>query len=245
MRGQSYLDLHAVSIHAPARGRQRRPNLSQQPQSFNPRPRAGATDEGGHANTHGQFQSTPPRGGDLNACFALGHVMVSIHAPARGRPRLPPAEAVHFCFNPRPRAGATHFVGPAHVHHRFQSTPPRGGDFSQANGNPLYLVSIHAPARGRPRRAPFHRHRLAVSIHAPARGRLSSPIFLFILYRFQSTPPRGGDHFVNGRLHLREVSIHAPARGRPRRKAGPPQVKSFNPRPRAGATHNITEHCHA
>jgi len=204
-----------VSIHAPARGRPPRFCWRGPPRSFNPRPRAGATARNNteirmtivsiHAPARGR-RSYPGAGGAVDC--------VSIHAPARGRPRFLACGADEFCFNPRPRAGATPHTMRRASHVAFQSTPPRGGDqqrdFLMRKGK----VSIHAPARGR----------------HPFRSVKSWALV------FQSTPPRGGDQgrMRTGRMRLgfnprpragatdkgREqvaqwlVSIHAPARGR-------------------------------
>ena len=162
--------------------------------SFNPRTRKGAT-----AMAHRPFQADP----------------VSIHAPARVRPRQTgpsgrrrvsihaPARVRQVCF-----------------HHRlmsswFQSTHPQGCDSKRLSGKTDLLVSIHAPARVR--RWPARRRQLE--------------------HEFQSTHPQGCDlsyrrgrrakqcfnprtrkgateSFTDFKLHI-VVSIHAPARVRP------------------------------
>jgi len=54
----------------------------------------------------------------------------------------------------------------------FQSTPPRRGDQHLENMQRLRaLVSIHAPAKGRPNDGGRHVLFNRVSIHAPAKGR--------------------------------------------------------------------------
>ena len=80
--------------------------------------------------------------------------------------------------------------------------------------------------------------REGVSIHAPARGRASSPPREFRPARFQSTPPRGGEPgHPPARFYWQQVSIHAPARGRAdTSERGIFLWRSFNPRPRAGAS---------
>ena len=126
-----------VSIHAPAKG-------------ATPSGRRRAVDVT-------EFQSTPPRRGDAAAAHAGRRA-------DRG-------------FNPRPREGAT--VDRQQVYHvdtsRFQSTPPRRGDVGAESrriipdwfqstpprrgdraqssdlSEQIYMVSIHAPAKGRPR----------------------------------------------------------------------------------------------
>ena len=85
-----------------------------------------------------------------------------------------------------------------------------------------FLISIHAPSRGRPTTVPYIDGVTDISIHAPSRGRQDSlkpyvmahPISIHAPSRgrrlafeipkgyhiFQSTPPRGGD--VNQRPTL-------------------------------------------
>ena len=116
---------------------------------FNPRPRAGATSGAELALGETMFQSTPPRGGDAVNCDIRDDGVVSIHAPARGRPDHQCSLLTAICFNPRPRAGATSVTTSRTRQPLFQSTPPRGGDlYCRAELRPQ-SVSIHAPARGR------------------------------------------------------------------------------------------------
>src|SRR5208337_966975 len=142
---------------------------------FNPRPREGATPTRLATSSGGvMFQSTPPRRGDIGRPRRHARDVVSIHAPAKGRPTQLATPAISCIgFNPRPREGATWRPGsrrtlPAwfqstpprrgdhrlamqwRVPHEFQSTPPRRGDllFLQVDLIPTY-VSIHAPAKGR------------------------------------------------------------------------------------------------
>ena len=99
----------------------------------------------------GEFQSTPPCGGDkrgltqegdaddfnprplagatLGADLRMPPDAISIHAPLRGR-RFGPMDA---------GCGVI-----------FQSTPPCGGDMSSSSFVGIVDISIHAPLRGRP-----------------------------------------------------------------------------------------------
>jgi len=92
--------------------------------------------------------------------------------------------------------------------------PREGGDAITIESNPVCIVSIHAPARGRLGRDRKDDRADPVSIHAPARGATTE----------------------EQRYELREaVSIHAPARGATLAIAilltrGP----CFNPRPPGG-----------
>ena len=75
-----------------------------------------------------------------------------------------------------------------------------------------------------------------VSIHAPARGATMIIKIYFLIYMFQSTPPRGGrPECTECHALLGDVSIHAPARGAtPYARRARFAAASFNPRPRAG-----------
>ena len=117
------------------------------------------------------FQSTPPCGGDmLNPIWmmmvryfnprplagatvtvmeSLKALLISIHAPLRGRRCF-----MHSCthsidFNPRPLAGATPAPGAGMERPGFQSTPPCGGDDASKPHCAPMPISIHAPLRGR------------------------------------------------------------------------------------------------
>ncbi len=253
--------LSIVSIHAPAKGRlgwckcyccaiwfqstpprrgDRERDTGNVPvESFNPRPREGATifkhltrtnlRVSIHAPAKGRhcasvetvsasvFQSTPPRRGDLRCLNPPIH---------RG------------CFNPRPREGATSgdsrfclnwkvsIHAPAkgrpisaalgEVQWVFQSTPPRRGD-----PVPISISSQSGCFNPRPREGATNYRfqagsRQMVSIHAPAKGRLTTLPGCFSMRKFQSTPPRRGD----SRASTRSIPILC-----------------FNPRPREGATH--------
>ena len=144
---------------------------------------------------------------------------VSIHAPARGAtPHHCHIRFIQIKFqSTRPRGARLIFINETSTTDKFQSTRPRGARRTSYPGDrQVYIVSIHAPARGatmarriittylsfqstRPRGARRVRHRcyplqgLSVSIHAPARGAT------FDIY--------------HGYFQVAFVSIHAPARG--------------------------------
>ncbi len=75
-----------VSIHAPARGATQLQVRMEVEGRFNPRPRAGGDRVIANRDMPGSmFQSTPPRGGRLQALLQGNRsTIVSIHAPARG-----------------------------------------------------------------------------------------------------------------------------------------------------------------
>ena len=142
-----------ISIHAPLRGRQpsgtrifRRVRFQSTPPCggdrflsafsrpepyFNPRPLAGATAEAG---------------------VDLVDIMISIHAPLRGRPSgwvLTSSSiwiSIHAPLRGRPPA----VVSPSGTS-TFQSTPPCGGDAGKLCDLGGLYISIHAPLRGRRR----------------------------------------------------------------------------------------------
>ena len=217
-----------VSIHAPAWARQSAPALQQCGSRFNPRARVGAT-IGRHAGLfqHAEFQSTRPRGRDLDVALAGLGDAVSIHAPAWARP-----QSRHGCRRPS----------------GFQSTRPRGRDrrcwsSPSPNGgfNPrarvgatryqrmlddAVAVSIHAPAWARPPCVRPAGQRLCVSIHAPAWARRRRSTHASARCApFQSTRPRGRDY--------------GPPPGRWR--SPPAAPRGFNPRARVGATPDTSE----
>ena len=162
--------------------------------NFNPRPLAGATagymlsnDQiifqstppcGGDAsadlmgNTSSRFQSTPPCGGDVTVMESIKALLISIHAPLRGRPGT---------------------AGDRPLQDPFQSTPPCGGDLAE-------VVDIVEPCNFNPRplagATKGHTHFgcvFGISIHAPLRGRPTKHLTGALGLLFQSTPPCGGD----------------------------------------------------
>ena len=130
---QSWKDELRISIHAPAWGRDCTPRHVGQTASI--------------------FQSTRPHGGATThaeaECFA-GYI--SIHAPAWGRDMYA-ADSVLTSpnFNPRARMGARLGSFPAPpIALLFQSTRPHGGaTHSRPDARPTRKISIHAPAWGR------------------------------------------------------------------------------------------------
>ena len=96
---------------------------------FNPRPLAGATPPACIPTYLNQdFNPRPLAGATLVFVILPIPVLISIHAPLRGRHLL----------ERRAKRDAL-----------FQSTPPCGGDFISAGIIASPLISIHAPLRGR------------------------------------------------------------------------------------------------
>ena len=186
----------------PRRGRPDRRSRPAPSKGFNPRPREGGDlafaegllqaepfqstppRRGRHApsfvSTYSRlFQSTPPRRGRLeHGAPATQHLVVSIHAPAKGatcgalRARRP-----HRCFNPRPREGGDYSDAPILPSaETFQSTPPRRGRLDGGSSMSTGVEFQSTP---------------------PRRGRPEDDVFYVAYSRFQSTPPRRGRH-ANG-----------------------------------------------
>ena len=163
---------------------------------FNPRARAGRDCRSIRRAGRRMFQSTRPRGArpghramtwrqdgfnpraragrDSRSTRADIADRVSIHAPARGatlrRGSSPLCDILFQSTRPRgARRGAMVGILP-----RCSSFNPRaraGRDsFQRECLASVYMVSIHAPARGATRRLAQHRCHRIVSIHAPARG---------------------------------------------------------------------------
>ena len=161
-----------------------------------------------------EFQSTPPYGGDHLLAVSFRTLIISIHAPIRGRlPKLQQTAASHY-FNPRPHTGATKKYGVKVV---------------------SAMISIHAPIRGRPTKKCLrvssvnfnprpHTGATDVGIAykqdtpfqstPPYGGDLNRRPRVRIAATFQSTPPYGGDAASLYDGGWRAISIHAPIRGR-------------------------------
>ena len=141
-------------------------------QDFNPRPLAGATPSSAqlpperpisiHAPMRGrpgrwsgrlvqvQFQSTPPRGGDIGRVTRQARAADFNPRPLAGATLSAITATIGTLnFNPRPLTGATDREWSLKPKKRFQSTPPHGGD----DGDIVFIkqqpISIHAPSRGR------------------------------------------------------------------------------------------------
>ena len=141
-------------------------------ESFNPRPREGATHAPENENRQGP---------------------VSIHAPVKGRLTPSISKRLWKSFNPRPREGATYrYAHHFPRHDCFNPRPREGATYRYYLSLGLNLVSIHAPVKGRLKRKNFLLCRICfnprpregatkahgwsnrwteVSIHAPVKGR--------------------------------------------------------------------------
>ena len=184
---------------------------------FDPRPREGATLANPRGDCAAKFRSAPPRGGDTSAdrispgksvfrsapprggelepiIVEPDRLLVSIRAPARGRPGSCWRSMSRTRFDPRPREGATTsalssgFLPPG-----FDPRPREGATGEGAGARRDADVSIRAPARGRPGR-PSAEPIARTFRSAPPRGGDGIPAANTSSTRtFRSAPPRGGD----------------------------------------------------
>ena len=104
----------------------------------------------------------------------------------------------------------------------------------EEKGEPMWLISIHAPPRGATLRIAASRACTAFQFTPLREGRLCVQTGEELPSEFQFTPLREGrrTHMVR-RLHLRRISIHAPPRGATRRAGWRIQTLHFNSRPSA------------
>ena len=184
---------------------------------FNPRSLAGATRSLLRVIPVTVFQSTLPRGSDVNP-GALS--MQKLH------------------FNPRSLAGATLISSPLFIPARtFQSTLPRGSDLRRPALPQQYHISIHAPSRERqarlyaypvllefqstlPRGSDLRRPALPqqyhISIHAPSRERQQLRLRRLVSLYFNPRSLAGATFSSTDVSKMSDnISIHAPSRERP------------------------------
>ena len=143
-------------------------------------------------------------------------MLISIHAPSRGRRWHPVLCRGYGDFNPRPLTGATHY------------------DYIKVY---TFDISIHAPSRGR--LIPMNPTRIfCIFQSTPPHGGDGTYTHKALSdLRFQSTPPHGGDY-------RRQCWWHWKLYFNPRPLTGATSVAgvsgrspgNFNPRPLTGAT---------
>ena len=144
-------------------------------------------------------------------------VMISIHAPARGRTGrvvklVQPLRL--FQFTP-PRGGELRRTNVHTEHNYFNSRPREGANAAAEAKARLCPISIHAPARGRTSSRSRREVPQTISIHAPARGRTPPPDPVSLLWPdFNSRPREGANRKKTSRNGKQE---------------------NFNSRPREGA----------
>ncbi len=215
----SFVPLHRVSIHAPARGATWiRSTTFRRAKSFNPRPRARGDwhrpcpdkenkcfNPRPRARGDGDilivcapiavFQSTPPREGRLGVVQGLFQRRFQSTPPREGRPSTPScSRATTGGFNPRPRArGDTRTAYIGQLRDGFNPRPRARGDPVSAAARPLCVLFQSTPPRE-------GRHALVLARPSPWRS-------------FNPRPRARGDMDGDEYSPRRHVSIHAPARG--------------------------------
>ena len=190
------------------------------PNNFNPRPREGSDRIFLTAVClQSHFNPRPREGSDtVDNLTPIGLFAISIHAPARGATHdFKLCQRVLCDFNPRPREGSDAiFVPTSKIIKNFNPRPREGSDIPAFPPHPcMYVISIHAPARGATINKGIECVNTAISIPAPARGATH-----MIFNRFKSSihfnpRPREGsdDTACNDVKRPLMISIHAPARG--------------------------------
>jgi len=221
-RGQARASI-SVSIHAPAKGATEACSRSASAfVGFNPRPREGG-DVYALIVCHASlsvFQSTPPRRGRPFAAYQdHNFTRVSIHAPAKGATLdsglRPPSRCVSIHA---PAKGATFRDLQELSLPLFQSTPPRRGRLSRPRVLHLETRGFNPRPRegGDPCKNGYHVVTL-VSIHAPAKGATGlSQLFSSFEVCFNPRPREGGDVFYYQLKYLLfQFQSTPPRRGRP------------------------------
>ena len=165
-----------ISIHAPARG---------------------ASLASRNSARHRRFQFTPLREG----LHLAGHTSkytktISIHAPARGASRLPNLnlELLPYFYSRPCERGFASGDNSSCLSVEFQFTPLREGlQRAMPKRCGVFLISIHAPARGASGSSPRRSSYKTISIHAPARGASSTRmVFVRLCTDFNSRPCERG-----------------------------------------------------
>ena len=141
--------------------------------NFNPRSREGS-DKGGKIYLFVQCDFNPRsrEGSDYHIFFFLGHINISIHAPAKGATHQPTADTpMTMNFNPRSREGSDKLAASQGFTQEISiHAPAKGATTLCKCAACMEHISIHAPAKGATVRIckPFVHSN--ISIHAPAKG---------------------------------------------------------------------------
>ena len=166
----------------------------------------------------GEFQSTLPRGSDVDIRFKQLCPGISIHAPSRERQRLYFDSPLQPLFQSTLPRGSDLKLQLTALTPLFQSTLPRGSDMTDpkvsnkdkhfnprslagATGvstrflRPITLFQSTLP-RGSDPVVEALNTALNISIHAPSRERRTRELQAEIKKLFQSTLPRGSDLFL-------------------------------------------------
>ena len=142
-----------------------------------------------------QFQSTLPRRErpSLNKTL-MRFIRISIHAPAKGATILPESPFLAFLFQSTlPRRERQTFILPEFCY--FLYFNPRSRE-----GSDIIIIAFQ--------------FLFVISIHAPAKGATSFQIFFQKTFSFQSTLPRRERPMLTEWINFNHgISIHAPAKG--------------------------------
>ena len=101
--------------------------------------------------------------------------------------------------------------------------PARGATADGGYDRAYAAISIHAPARGATHMTLHDSMEKDISIHAPARGATIRPNKSEILFRFQSTLPRGERHRTSDRVKPRHIHFN------PRSREGSDEISTTLP----------------
>ena len=165
-----------------------------------------------------RFQSTLPRGSDLNTqtqwetgrnfnprslagatperSNVIHDYHISIHAPSRERPSAPiPGRRDILTFQSTLPRGSDHQTNAANISSTTNFNPRSLAGATNCNQllTPKFYISIHAPLRERPLLLSPCQSIHRISIHVPSRERLVDKIFLSEILAFQSTLPCWSD----------------------------------------------------
>ena len=144
------------------------------------------------------------------------HLLISIHAPARGASGIQSSSRICelFQFTPlREGLPGKLEILPQQLNISIHA-PARGASNMNLPEQPSISISSHAPARGASISMSIDRLLYCISIHAPARGASRCDLHGLLIFQFQFTPLREGLQYpVCEQVKRIGISIHAPARG--------------------------------
>ncbi len=227
-----------VSIRASGWGRLMTRRSIPARMGFDPRPRVGATSRPAHGcGSRSRFDPRPRVGATISIVAAPDFHIVSIRAPGWGRQSRSASVSNSSRFRSAPPGGGDIDPGPqGHPPQGFDPRPRVGATRHASLSCTVTVVSIRAPGWGRRVVGASIAPRRIVSIRAPGWGRPAHPLPAGRPRRFRSAPPGGGDIRPEDPARICRVSIRAPGWGRQRPPGYTTLGRSFDPRPRVGAT---------
>jgi hypothetical protein len=107
-------------------------------------------------------------------------------------------------FNPRPAKGRPGMLQMRTFGRQFQSTPPRRGDAMASLSTDTCACFNPRPREGATVNGDGKSKQFLVSIHAPAKGRRPCSYRYPACFLFQSTPPRRGGH---GAVRIMQIGV--------------------------------------